>query len=138
MANQTNTQKKEFTMEQVFALWKNKSKNGKVYFSGKRDDNGGELTAFFVTNKKNPNEPDIRVYDQIPNGDLSKDPYISMWCNLSKSGKKYLTGKIGDKRIVAFVNDEEGSTRPYVSAYYSKEKQEAEQTKIPEYEEQPF
>ena len=134
MATKNNTQQtKQFTMIPVFALWKQTAKSGKTYFSGKREDNRQKLTAFFNTNKKNPKEPDIRVYCVAPNGDMEKEEYISMWCNVAKSGKKYLTGKLGDKRVVGFINENAENNRPYVSVYYSEE-QAPEQTKIVEEE----
>ena len=121
------------TLTPVFALWKKADKNGKPYFSGKTE-NGTFLTAFLNGNKKNPKEPDVRVCTQDQNHNLSKDEYVSLWANVSKSGKKYLTGKIGDKRVVGFINDKAEGNRPYVSVYYSEEKA-PEQTKI---EEVPF
>ena len=48
-------------LEQVFALWKRTSKEGKTYFSGK-DYLGNNVTAFYNTEKKNLKEPDMRVY----------------------------------------------------------------------------
>ncbi len=118
MSEKTMTRK----MTPVFALWKKTSKDGKPYFTGKTE---GEdklfLTGFFNTNKKNPKEPDLRVYTQDQNHELSKEPYISMWCNVAKSGRKYLSGKIGDKRLVGFINDNADSKRPYVSVYYSED-----------------
>lgn len=119
--------KKEFTMTNIFALWKKEAKKGSTYFSGKTED-GEWLRGFFNTNKKNPKEPDLRVYTVDSDGELSKEPYISMWCNASKSGKKYLTGKLGDKRVVGFINDSGNDKRPYVSVYYSEDrKQEKEE-----------
>ena len=109
------------TMTPVFALWQHKSKDGKTYFSGKTEGGKQNLTGFFNTNKKNPKEPDLRVYTQDQNHELSKEPYISMWVNVSKSGRKYLTGKIGDKRVIGFINDKVEGNRPYVSVYYSED-----------------
>lgn len=134
MATKENTSKntREFTMKPVFALWKQQSKTGKSYFSGKREDNRQSLRAFFNTNKKNPKEPDIRVYCVAPNGDLSKESYTSLWCNVSKSGKKYLTGKIGEQRIIGFINEKAENNRPYVSVYESEDR--PEQMKLEEQE----
>lgn len=126
MATKNTQQTKQFTMYPVFALWKHQSKTGKTYFSGKRDDNAQKLTAFFNTNKKNPKEPDLRVYNVEPNGDLSKEEYVSMWCNVAKSGKKYLTGKLGDRRIVGFINENAEGNRPYVSVYWSEDNNTSE------------
>lgn len=48
-------------MEDVGALWAKESKSGNEYFSGKLKD-GTRVVAFKNTNKKNDNEPDIRIY----------------------------------------------------------------------------
>lgn len=124
--------KKEFTMVQVFALWKNKAKSGKEYFTGKTAD-GLKLTGFFNSKKKNPKEPDLRVYTHDSNGDLNKEVYVSLWCNVSKNGNKFLTGKIGDKRIVGFIRKTDNEKAPYVSVYYSEDK-EPEQVTMEETE----
>lgn len=132
--------KKEFTMVQVFALWKSKAKSGAEYLTGKTGD-GLKLTGFFNTKKKNPKEPDLRVYTHDSEGNLNKDVYVSMWCNVSKNDKKYLTGKIGDKRIVGFIRKTENEKAPYVSVYYSEEqKEDKDQVTIEETtnEELPF
>lgn len=126
------------TLTPVFALWKKTDKNGKPYFSGKTED-GTYLTGFLNGTKKNPKEPDLRVYVQDSDHNLSKEPLVSMWCNVSESTKKkYLTGKIGDKRVVGFINDKGEGNRPYVSVYYSEDtatEKAPEQTKI---EDVPF
>lgn len=118
--------KQEFVAKDIFALWKRTSKNGDTYFSGKTSKDNGEmqLRGFFNTNKKNPKEPDLRVYVVTSKGELSKEPLISMWCNVSKNSKKYLTGKIEDKRVVAFINDKANEKQPYVVAYYSEDKKQ--------------
>lgn len=117
-ANKTMTRK----LTPAFALWKHKDKNGKPYFSGNIEESRTKLTAFFNTNKKNPKEPDVRVYEQYQDGKLSKEEYTSLWANVSeKTGKKYLSGKIGDKRVVGFVNEDTESKRPYVSVYFSED-----------------
>ena len=131
MATKTENKTMSRTMNPVFALWKHTSKSGKDYFSGKREDNRQKLTGFFNTNKKNPKEPDLRVYCVEPNGELCKEEYVSLWCNVAKSGRKYLTGKLGEKRIVGFINDQAEGNRPYVSVYYS-EDAAPEQTTVDE------
>ena len=111
---------KAFTMNQAFALWKKKSKNGNTYFTGKG------IRGFFNTNKKNPKEPDLRVYMTTEDGSLSETPLVSMWCNVSKNGKKYLTGKLEGKRVVGFINDTDNDKRPYVSCYFSEDTEPVE------------
>ena len=123
MATQKTT-KKEFTMEQAFALWKNKGKDGKVYFTG------GDLIAFYNTMKKNPKEPDLRIYKKAPKGEKLGEELTSLWCNVSKAGKKYLTGKYNDKKVVCFINEKANEKQPYISAYYSDSKPPVEQTTL--------
>ena len=110
----TNNTKKTQRKEQVFALWKAKTTKGRTYLTGKTTD-GSRLVGFFNTNKKNPNEPDARIY-------LSKDmkeEYCSLWSNVSDKGNKYLSGKVDGKRVIGFINDKPENKRPYVSVYYS-------------------
>lgn len=54
------------------ALWKAKSKSGMHYMTGTTED-GERLVAFFNTKKKNPNEPDIRVYYSNEDNDVDDD-----------------------------------------------------------------
>lgn len=133
MAEKTMARK----MTPVFALWKKTAKDGKPYFTGKTEL-GQDLTAFFNGNKKNPKEPDLRVYTRDAEGNLSKEPYISMWCNVSKSQRKYLSGKIGDKRVVGFINDNAGGKRPYISVYLSEDDAQDKIPTEPKHEEVPF
>ena len=130
--------KKEFKLKQVFALWKSESKKGNAYFTGK-DENFRHLIGFYNTKKQNPKEPDLRVYVLGSNGELSEDPYVSLWCNASKNNKKYLSGKIDGKRVIGFINSKASEKQPYISVYWSDEqnKPEAkkEEAKEPEFEE---
>ncbi len=115
--NSTATKKR---LDQVFALWKRKSKDGKsTYFTGKLGDTN--VTAFYVTNKKNLKEPDMRVYTRDQDGKLSKEPVVSLWCNATKNGKKILSGKIDGKRVVGFINSTATEKQPYISVYWSDE-----------------
>lgn len=116
-------EKKEFTMVQVLALWKHKAKSGSEYFSGK-DDAGNQFTGFYNTNKKNPKEPDIRIYKNGEEGKTEKDVFLSLWCNVSKNGKKYLSGKLDGKRVIGFIRKTDNEKQPYVSVYYSEDTQE--------------
>lgn len=122
-------EKKEFTLEQVFAMWKETSKKGASYFTGKCDK--GYIKGFYNTNKQNPKEPDIRIYLTNDKGDLEKDVYLSLWCNTTDNGKKYLTGKLGDKRVVGFINAKanEENKQPYFTVYYSDDKKPEKVTK---------
>lgn len=131
------TEKKEFTLKQVFAMWKRTSKNGNSYFTGKLAD-GTEIRGFYVTKKQNPKEPDIRIYKVDANGNLDKDVYLSLWCNAKDNGKKYLSGKIDGKRVVGFINAKatEKNKQPYFSLYWSDSEETAKAKKDePKYEE---
>lgn len=120
MSNTTAEKKK---LVGVFALWKQKSKNGGVYFSGKTEG-GSFLTGFYVTEKKNLKEPDLRVYAKDSEGNLSKEPFCSLWCNATKNGKKILSGKLDGKRVIGFIKSEAKENQPYISVYYSDEDEE--------------
>ena len=111
-------QKKEFKMEQVFAMWKQKSKSGQEYFTGKAFGKK-KLVGFYNGKKKNPKEPDIRIYGVDKEGKADKEEFISLWVNVSKNGKKYLTGKLNDKKVVGFINEKGNEKAPYFSCYYS-------------------
>lgn len=111
-------------MEQAFALWQNKGKDGKKYFTG------SGLIAFYNTMKKNPKEPDLRIYNKVAKGEKLGDEITSLWCNVSKAGKKYLTGKYNGKKVVAFINDKATEKQPYIVAYYSDSEPKVEQTTL--------
>ena len=88
---------KEFKLESIFSMWRNVSKQGKVYFSGQFD--GKKIRGFYNTDKKNPKEPDFRVYALDEKGDIEKDEIVSLWCNVSKKNKRYLSGKIDGQKL---------------------------------------
>ena len=95
----------------VLAMWQEKSKNGNVYFTGKTED-GKKLVGFYnlAAQKKNPKEPDIRIYEHK---EKLEKPFLSVWVNVSKSGKKYLVGLMENKKVVGFVNEpKEGKKVP--------------------------
>jgi hypothetical protein len=118
---QKNTAKtKEFNLTPVLTMWIYKGKNDVKYLSGKTPD-GVKLKGFFNGKKKNPKEPDIRIYTQLDKGVLSKDEFISLWVKVSKGGKKYISGKLGDKWVTGFFNAkaEIGGIIPYINVYFS-------------------
>lgn len=123
---------KEFAMKQVFALWKNTSKEGKAYFSGKYDE--VEVRGFYNGKKQNPKEPDVRIYVVDANKNLSKDELCSLWCNVSKNGKKYLSGKINGQKVIGFINAtaNEENKKPYISLYWSEEQTQKEEAPVKE------
>jgi hypothetical protein len=128
----TTASKKEFNLTPVLTMWIYKGKNGVKYLSGKTED-GTKLKGFFNGKKKNPKEPDIRIYKQLDKGVLEKDEFISLWVKLSKGGKKYISGKLGDKWVTGFFNSkaEIGGIIPYLNVYFSESKEETK-SDVPE------
>lgn len=126
--------KKEFNMEQRFALWLKKSKDGKTQYLQGKTQNGALLTGFFNGKKKNPKEPDVRIYGVDEDGKTEKEEYASLWVNVSKSGNKYLTGGYGEvgpsEKIVAFIRKDAtvGGKIPYIVAYKREDQAPAKNT----------
>ena len=118
------TATKKTTMTEIGAMWKRKSKKGTPYYSGKTNA-GMELVAFYNTNKKDLKEPDLKVYTKDREGNTDKKEWLVLWCNSTKDGKKkYLSGKLGEKRVVGFFNPKatEENKQPYFHLYYSEDK----------------
>lgn len=110
----------EFSLKESFVLWKEKSKSGSDYLKGNILENSIRIVGFYNTNKKNPKEPDIRIYSVNDEEKVDKE-VCDLWETVSKNEKRYLTGSTDDKeRIIAFYNDKqnEEGTRPYIRAYY--------------------
>lgn len=128
--------KKEFTMKQVFAMWQKKSKSGSTFFTGK-NETGERLVGFYNGKKKNPKEPDVRIYKVDAEGKAVKEVYCSLWANTSKNEKQYLSGKIENVRVVGFINSgaKADDKRPYFTVYESdaepKAKEEVKQDQEP-------
>lgn len=115
-SNETNNVQSGGELKEIFALWKNKSKANQDYLSGYTNEEKIEdrmnLVAFFNTDKKNPNEPDIRVYQK---GEKLTNEVASLWTNVSNKGVKYLSGTDNEgKKIVGFYGDESQEKRPYI------------------------
>lgn len=112
---------------QVCALWKKTSKAGSTYFTGTMTKGGDTfyVTAFYNLKKKNPKEPDLRVYQQDAKGQIMEGSELDLWCNVSSAkNKKYLAGKVDGQKVVGFINEpKEGSKRPYITVYLSDERQ---------------
>lgn len=112
--------KGEFDLKESFVLWKEKAKSGIDYLKGYESEGKVKLVGYYNTNKKNPKEPDIRIYNINDEGNQDKE-VCDLWETVSKKEKRYLTGSTDDKeKIIAFYNDEqnEQGTRPYIRAYY--------------------
>ena len=110
-------------LQEVLALWESK-KGTTVYYTGKTaGDNPIRLVAFVNTTKKNPNQPDIQIYEQADKG-VEKSQVASLWQNKSKSGKIYYSGQDNEnKKIVGFINaDTQDGKYPSIRVYYSDNK----------------
>ena len=117
------TKNNKSKLEEVFALWESK-KGDKVYYTGKTSgDKPIRLVAFINEVKKNPNMPDIQVYEQVEKG-KEKPQVASLWENTSKSGKQYLGGQDNEKKkLVGFFNDDTKNGKyPAIRVYYSDSK----------------
>lgn len=120
----TSNTKSKSDLKECFALWEN-TKNDKIYYTGKTADKTPvRLVAFINTVKKNPNQPDIQVYEQAEKG-VEKTQVASLWENKSKAGKQYLSGQDneGTKLVGFFNNDTKDGKYPAIRVYYSDSKQ---------------
>ena len=116
--------KKEFSMKQILTMWLKSTKDkSNTYLSGQTAE-GVYLVGFINSFKKNPKEPDIRIYKVNAEGKAEKEEYTSLWVNVSKAGNKYISGKIGDIKVVGFISPKGGvdTNIPYFSIYESEEK----------------
>ena len=108
-------------LEEVFVLWKKTAKtDGKVYYKG-HDFNNNYVVAWVNSTKQNPNEPDIRIYEDKEDG----KEVASLWERLDKNNKPYLSGTTNDKdkdRLVGWYDSEENEKRPYIRIYFSESK----------------
>ena len=117
----------KFNLPEAFALWEKSKDQGKettIYYTGKTaGENPVNLVAFINGVKKNPNQPDIQVYEQAEKG-KEKTQVASLWENKAKSGKMYLSGQDNeDKKLVGFFNDKtENGKYPAIRVYYSDSK----------------
>lgn len=111
--------KEETNLQEAFVMWKHKAKSGVDYLSGNTTDKI-RLMGFFNKNKKNPKEPDVRIYSLDEEG-KQQDEVCALWEVSSKNGHKYLSGNSEDDFIVAFYNDNDDEKHPYIRAYYKKD-----------------
>ena len=142
------TDKREFELQPIFSLWRRKSKDGKkTYFSGKTTA-GEYVVGFYNTKRKNPKEPDLRVYFQTDNTESGFIPGVSfsIWHNANdKTGKEYFSGVYQNEqnkngvesyKIVGFKSKSKNEKAPELNFYIREEKTEAKQE--PEYEQPPI
>lgn len=103
-------------LRECFVLWKKVSKNNVEYLNGYLKEKNINIVGFFNTNKKNPKEPDIRIYCENEE-DKTNIEICSLWDNVSKNNNRYLAGVTNeDEKIIAFYDGE--NNRPYIKAYY--------------------
>lgn len=106
-------------LEELIVLWLQESKNNNKYLSG-RTYNDERVIGFFNTNKKNPKEPDVRVFSVKDDGSQEIE-IVSLWENIGKNETRYLSGLTNEnEKVVAFYGDEHQEKRPYVKIYLSK------------------
>ena len=114
------TEKERGELKEILALWTKTSKDGLEYLSGSLSDEKKYLVGYFNTNKKNPKEPDIRIY--ILDDEGKQDHEIcSLWSYESKKGVEYFTGITDEnEKVVAFYGDRNNTTRPLIRVYMEK------------------
>lgn len=119
-SEKTNKEVKDSNLKELMSLWLHESANKTKYLTGTADDVTGKfkVVGFFNTSKKNENEPDIRVYEEVEKGQELKEVLVSLWKHTSKGGTDYMTGKDNeDNKVVAFYGKENEEKRPYVRIY---------------------
>ena len=114
------TEKKGSKLVESFALWLNKSKAGNEYLTGKLSEKlgSGKLVGYFNTNKKNPKEPDIRIYTLDTENKNDKE-IADLWDSVSETtGNEYLTGTSDEQeRLIGFYGEKNAKT-PYIRVYF--------------------
>lgn len=120
----TTIEKTEVTkreLKESFVLWEETSKAGDPYLTGHTSKECGEvkLVGYYNPTKKNPKEPDIRVYTLNAEGKTDKE-IASLWESISKSETRYLTGTTDEKeKLIAFYKKEsDKENSPYIRAYF--------------------
>lgn len=125
-------EKKEFNLEEAFALWKQTGKNGE-YLKGKTTSECGdtdiwgiytpsecgdtEIWGFYAKEKKNEKQPDLTICKKLDNGKMEE--IAVLWETDNKTGTgKHLYGRTSEKEnIIAFYSDGTNN-RPYIKAYF--------------------
>lgn len=107
--------KTKSSLKEACVLWRKTDKKGNHYFTGKG------LVGFYVGEKQNPNEPDLRVYETTEEGraDFQKE-VCSMWVNESHAGNTYLAGKFRGEKAIGFIEKEDttDTKKPYLKVYF--------------------
>lgn len=121
MTENKEQNREEVKLKEAFVLWLHNSKSGNEYLSGTTDKSIGKarLVGYFNTMKKNPKEPDIRIYTLDPEGHQDKE-VADLWENESKSKTRYLSGTSDEKeKLVGFYGDKKEEKRPYIRVYFN-------------------
>lgn len=116
--DEVKTDNKELT--EAIVLWVHKSKNDLEYLSGNLSESLGstKVVGYFNTNKKNPKEPDIRIYTLDSAGKQDVE-IVSLWDTISKADKRYLTGKSNEnEQLIGFYEEEKDEKKPYIKVYF--------------------
>ena len=113
--------KNETELKEVFVLWKNKSKTGLDYLTGQlSNEEKTKITGFYNTNKKNPQEPDIRIY--VSDNDNTNVEVAALWETITKNEKRILTGSTNEKeKLIAFYSKDNDEKKPYIRTYYKQD-----------------
>ncbi|MGN1406160.1 MAG: DUF736 family protein [Erysipelotrichaceae bacterium] len=122
-----DTAKKEFNLEEAFVLWMKEGKSGKIYYSGALTCNGQNagIVCYVNGKKKNPKEPDYRVYLSTKKGEELGKEIASLWTKTSKKGTQYLSGKSDDGEfLTGFVTPDckPGDKKPAFRVYFEANK----------------
>ena len=122
--------KKEFKLQECLVMWLKKSNMSGNYLSGKMGETG--LIGFINGKKKNPKEPDIRIFKRDVEGNREKEEFLSLWVNVGKNDRKYVTGKLGEKRLVGWFNARAtaGGKVPYLNVYFSDDQKPEQETEV--------
>lgn len=116
------TEKERGVLEEAIVLWSKTSKNNIDYLSGYLATEGEKqyVVGYYNSNKKNPKEPDIRIYILNEKGEQDHE-ICSLWSNESKAGITYLSGLTDEKeKVIGFYGDRENATRPLIRVYLEK------------------
>ena len=118
---ENKVERREEQLKEAFALWLHTSKAEKEYLSGSCNESLGNtrLVGYFNTMKKNPKEPDIRIYSLDSEGNQDKE-VADLWDNESKNKTRYLTGTSDEKeKLIGFYGDKKEEKRPYIRVYFN-------------------
>ena len=120
-AEEKETKKEKFDLQECFVLWSNTSKEGNKYLTG-YDFNKNRIIGFY-NRKLKDNQPTIRIYGVDEEGKTTSEEIITLWDTTFKtSGKAGLSGYTNEKEnIIAFFSDEEDTKHPYIRGYFAKD-----------------